>query len=65
MKKYSKNNLQEGIKSLQSTLNKCEKVILKLKEGTSSHTLTARRIDALKIAIDLMNEKLQNTEYIL
>ena len=59
MDKYSQTDLTEGIKSLQSTLKKCEKVILKLKAGSSSHTLTTRRIDALKIAIALMSEKLQ------
>ena len=53
-KKYSKQELETGIKALQSTLNKCEKVLEKI----PNHTLTIRRVEALKIAIDLMTEKI-------
>jgi|GEM_PF-3936674 len=52
--KCSKQELEISIKSLQSTLNKCEKVLEKM----PGHTLTVRRVKALKIAIDLMKEKL-------
>ena len=55
MEQYSKTDLQESIKSLQSTLNKCEKVLEKM----PNHTLTIRRVKALKIAIELMTEKLE------
>jgi len=54
MEQFSKQELEEAKFSLQSTLSKCEKVIKKL----PTHTLTIRRIQALKIAIILINEKL-------
>jgi len=54
MEQFSKQGLEEARFSLQSTLNKCEKVIQKL----PSHTLTIRRIKALKLAIALIDEKL-------
>lgn len=56
---YTKEELTEALRALSSTLSKCEKAQEKLREGTSQHTLTKRRIAALKIAIDLMNEKLE------
>jgi len=55
MESFSEQELKEASESLQSTLNKCEKVIQKL----PSHTLTIKRIKALKIAIALINEKLR------
>ena len=51
---YSKQELEISIKSLQSTLNKCEKVLEKI----PNHTLTINRVKALKIAIELINEEL-------
>ena len=57
MEQFSQNDLKEALKSLQSTLNKCEKVNQKL----PSHTLTIRRIKALKLAINLINEKIIQT----
>jgi len=39
-------------------LSKCEKALTKLREGTSQHTLTARRIEAFRIALTLIKEKL-------
>lgn len=54
MEQFSKSELEEALISLQSTLSKCEKVI----QNLPTHTLTIRRIKALKIAILLINEKL-------
>ena len=54
--------LSEAIRSIESTLAKCEKVIVKLHEGASQHTLTKRRIEAFKIAIDLIRKELENEE---
>lgn len=54
---YTKEELAEAARALSSTLSKCEKAWEKLREGTSQYTLTKRRIAALKIAIDLINEK--------
>lgn len=52
-------DLNEASRSIASILAKCEKVILKLKPGTSSHTLTMRRIAAFKIALTLIEQELQ------
>jgi hypothetical protein len=48
--------LSEALRSINSTCAKCEKAIHKLREGTSQHTLTERRIKALRIAAGLMGE---------
>lgn len=60
---YTNEELNEAARALISTLNKCEKVQEKLREGTPQRTLTKRRIAALKIAIDLINEKLEVDEH--
>jgi len=51
--------LNEALRSIESTLSKCEKALTKLREGTSQHTLTARRIEAFRIAVTLIKEKLE------
>jgi len=51
--------LSEALRSIESTLSKCEKALTKLREGTSQHTLTARRIEAFRIAVTLITEKLE------
>jgi hypothetical protein len=60
MNHYSNEELKEAIRSIESTINKCEKVLPKLKQGTSQHTLLARRIKAFQIALSLMKEKLED-----
>ncbi len=53
-----RHELSEALRSIESTLGKCEKALLKLREGTPQHTLTTRRIEAFKIAVELIKEKL-------
>lgn len=60
MRIYTKEELLEAKRSIASTLSKCEKVILKLQPGKSQHTLTARRIAAFKIALDLIERELNS-----
>lgn len=57
---YTTEELLEARRSITSTLNKCEKVILKLQPGKSQHTLTARRIAAFRIALDLIERELNS-----
>jgi hypothetical protein len=52
-------DLREALRSIESTLGKCEKAQTKLLAGTPQHTLTQRRIEAFRIAVDLLNEKLE------
>ncbi len=54
----SEHDLSEALRSIESTLSKCEKALLNLREGTPQHTLTTRRIEAFKIAVELIKEKL-------
>gem|GEM_PF-824559 len=51
--------LREALRSINSTIEKCEKAILKLNEGTSQHTLTKRRIEAFYIAVSLIERELR------
>lgn len=58
MNNYSEEELKEAIRSIESTVSKCEKVLPKLKQGTSQYTLLVRRIKAFQIALSLINEKI-------
>lgn len=58
MSGFSREALLEARRSIASTLSKCEKALTKLRPGTSSHTLTARRIQAFKIALELISREL-------
>lgn len=60
MNNYSEVEMKKAIRSIESTISKCEKVLPKLKQGTSQHTLLVRRIKAFQIASSLINEKLDN-----
>ena len=51
------NELLEALRTIESTISKCEKAFSKLSEGTSQHTLMRRRLDAFNIAVMLINEK--------
>ena len=62
MSEYNHAELTEALRSLWSTRKKCEKAIEKLREGSSQHTLTARRIAAFQIAEGLITEKLKELE---
>ncbi|MCL2049392.1 MAG: hypothetical protein FWG87_11780 [Defluviitaleaceae bacterium] len=58
MDNYTKHDLDEALRAISSTINKCEKALGKLKEGTASHTLTKRRIKAFCIAKVLIEREL-------
>ncbi|MFX4262488.1 hypothetical protein ACOBQJ_09815 [Pelotomaculum propionicicum] len=59
MNNYTKEELEEALRAISSTINKCEKVLPKLKQGTSQHTLLIRRIKALHIASALIAKELE------
>ncbi len=58
MENYSTEELGEALRAIASTINKCEKVMPKLKQGTAQHTLLLRRIKALSIAEELIRREL-------
>ena len=60
MSNYDKSELEEAVKSISSTLSKCEKSLDKLREGTSKHTLTKRRIKSFHISLALIGKELSN-----
>ena len=51
-------DLREALRSIESTTSKCEKALVKLREGTPQHTLTKRRIEAFQIAAALIEKEL-------
>lgn len=55
--------LTEAKEALTSLLKKCEKAKEKLKEKTSQSTLLERRIKALQVALNLINEKILKCDY--
>jgi hypothetical protein len=58
MDAFTKEDLDEALRAIASTISKCEKVQPKLKPGTSQHTLLIRRIKALQIASALTKREL-------
>lgn len=60
MENFTKEELEEALRAIISTISKCEKVQPKLKPGTSQHTLLIRRIKALRIASSLITRELES-----
>ena len=58
MEAFTIEELSQALRAIVSTVRKCEKVLPKLKSGTSSHTLLIRRIKALNIAVVLIQREL-------
>lgn len=58
MGSFKKEELEEALRAISSTISKCEKAQPKLKQGTASHTLLIRRIKALNIAGTLIKREL-------
>ncbi|MGI5935352.1 MAG: hypothetical protein ACOX7I_00880 [Oscillospiraceae bacterium] len=54
--------LAEALHAINSTIGKCEKVLPKLRKGTSQHTLTVRRIQALRISSELIARELERCD---
>ena len=59
--RYTREELAEARRSIDSTLRKCE-ALEKLLPGTSPHTLTVRRIRAFRIALALIDREMDGTE---
>lgn len=60
MNDYTEEELKEALRAIASTISKCEKVLPKLKQGTSQHTLLVRRIKAFYIALSLITKELED-----
>lgn len=57
MDKYTKEELEESLQVISSTINNCEKMHFKFDEGTSQHTLLKNRIKALYISKSLITDE--------
>jgi hypothetical protein len=55
---FTKEELEEALRAIASTVSKCEKVRPRLKQGTSQHTLLVRRIEAFDITLALIEREL-------
>lgn len=56
---HSPEDLKAAHFQLESLLHKLEKVVLKLKPGSAQESLAKHRIEALKLALDLIEHSLQ------
>lgn len=56
---FTKEELTEALRAIESTISKCKKVQPKLRSGSSQHTLLVRRIKALQIASSLIQRELK------
>ena len=57
MNTYTKNELEETLLIVSSTISRCEKARPKFVEGTSQHTLLKNRIKALYISKSLITHE--------
>ena len=57
MDEYTKEELEEALKILSSTVGNCEKAQQKFLEGTPQYTLLKNRIKALNISESLITEE--------
>ncbi|MDR2956674.1 MAG: hypothetical protein LBU61_00645 [Coriobacteriales bacterium] len=55
---YPVGELVAAQRVIDSLISKCEKVILKLKEGSSQYSLTRNRITALRIASSMIEGRI-------
>ncbi len=58
MLSYSKEELEEALKAIVSTISKCENALPKLKQNSAQRTLLKRRIKALQISVELIEREL-------
>lgn len=61
--RYEREELEEALKIVSSTIIKCEKAQLKFEEGTSQHSLLKNRIKALYISKSLIADENVVDEY--
>jgi len=59
MEVFSSNELQDALRAITSTIGKCEKAQVKLREGTPQYTLTKNRLKAFYVAVSLINKELE------
>ncbi len=63
MEKYTREEIQEALRVVSSSINKCEKIQPKFAEGVSQHTLLKNRIKALYISKSLIENENVRDKY--
>lgn len=63
MGKHTGEEIEQALRIVSSTIERCEKVLPNFSEGTSQHTLLKNRIKALYISKALMKEEDKREEY--
>lgn len=58
MDKFTREELEEALQIVSSTISRCEKIQPKFVEGTSQHTLLKNRIKALYISKSLITDEI-------
>ena len=61
MDKYSKEELTEALRAVDSVIHKCEKAQEKFPDGTSHHTLLKNRLKAMYISKALIEQAIKRT----
>ena len=62
MDTYTKEELTEAHRAIQSLLSKCERALEKFLQGTSQYILLKNRINGLSISLTLIRETLETQE---
>ena len=58
MRSFTRIELEEAKRAIDSTISKCEKALPKLKDKSAQQTLLNRRIEALLISSELIDREL-------
>ncbi|SCM79219.1 conserved hypothetical protein [uncultured Sporomusa sp.] len=64
MGNYTREELEEALRAISSTIRKIEKVQEKPTLGKSQQTLITRRLKAMKIASELISREMENANYV-
>ena len=60
MAEYTRQELEDALKAVNSIIHKCEKAQEKFPEGNSHHTLLRNRLKAMYISKDLMETQIED-----
>lgn len=62
MEKYTRQELTEALRAIDSVIHKCEKAQEKFPEGNAHHSLLRNRLKAMYISKALIEEALKSAE---
>jgi len=62
MERYTREELAEALRAIDSVIHKCEKAQQKFPEGNTHHSLLRNRLKAMYISKALIEEALKSAE---